>query len=259
MRAVLAVVTALCLGACTLVTNLERFRIEDAGGDDSMDASADTRVPGLDAAGRAGVDAAREAGAAGGGYLDRCASDEDCAEGLACIPDLGGTSFCSRTCSASAECAAEHVCDFVDVVQLCTPDDTGRPCTNDDECRTGRCVQFGTHRVCTRRCSDSPGDRPCPVGFSCDMVGAEPARLCAREECAGSCDCGPERGCPWRQACVVTACEGTGAQDLTAACAFPADCRSGLCSYGRCTRVCADGLCPTTWTCSLTLCLPPGP
>ena len=288
-----------------------------------------------------------------GAYLDRCAGPSDCASGL-CIEDIGGSRFCSRTCSVHGGCADEHVC----VLGRCAPDDTGVPCNPTAHSCSLYCFGNAAAAHCTREC-DSAAD--CPAGYAC--VNGGPVRVCADierpggtcvttmffpvEGCTGDCrtalDCparytalgaspyscgvpggGTTRVCipppgeslgsdPIGAACVpgstntcrssvcnpdavpgpaictqtcnaeggcargfgcfaqdqgggifLPVCEVAGTGDIGAVCANRNDCHTGLCYIDRCTRYCADGLCPTGWTCASSgapnipnVCVPP--
>ena len=149
MRRLVAGLGTLTLGACTLVTDVGRFRIEDAG------------PSGLDA------ERLRDAGERRRAYLDRCTQPDECSDGL-CIPDLGSTHFCSRPCTGESECASEHVCTRRSMGgRICWPDETLRrglldltePCELPEQCESNLCVE---HR-CTRNC----GDGLCPTGWAC--------------------------------------------------------------------------------------------
>lgn len=193
----------------------------DAGdaGDPSVDAgdpSTDGGTPGddsgFDSGVVPGVDAGVVPGVDGGPdldsgvplgtarYLDRCVRDTDCATGR-CVDDVGGSRMCTRTCTASRECADEHAC----AEGVCLPDDTGAVCAvaTPATCRLGLCLgPTGGSGQCTRPCDDAS---ECPAGYACTDVGAA-FRVCVDIEkpcTAGGTECGsslcvPGVGCTAR-------------------------------------------------------------
>jgi len=157
-----------------------------------------------------------------GRYLDRCTAPRDCASGR-CVPDRGGTSFCTRDCTGDLQCAHEHVC----VAGQCIPDDTGEACSSASgaaSCATSLCAGNATTGIghCTRTCATSA---ECPAGYACARVDAS-TKICV---------------------------------DIERPCATPSDCNTGLCFDATgCTSNCEsaadcprrlDGLPP--YTCDL--------
>jgi hypothetical protein len=107
----------------------------------------------------------------------------------------------------------------------------GYPCTEEDDCCSGYCVDSPAGKVCTFTC----GDEPCPEGWSCDQItqGGETAFICVAKDlylcrpCHGDTDCNHP---------------GAAAKSF---CAAPAE-------IGLCTRACAEGdPCPAGYTCEV--------
>jgi hypothetical protein len=166
----------------------------------------------------------------------RCSAAADCATGL-CIPTRG----CTSECTTAADCPRRldglppYQCriDFGSTVPICAPpadilgdDPIGASCRFDglgrNLCRSGAC------------------DESAPLGAMCTQA------------CTAQGGCAPGLGCfPLEDSgSVLYVCERAGTRDLGATCATGRDCHSGLCQApGYCTRLCADGLCPTGWTC----------
>ena len=164
-----------------------------------------------------------------GRYLDRCTSAAGCASGL-CAEDLGGTRFCTRSCSSDLQCAHEHIC----FGGTCLADDTGAPCSvgAPESCATGMCLGSGAGGACTRSCA-SAGD--CPAGYACTIAGGSSTRICVDierpctatgSECGtGLCD--PALGCT--ATCrTVADCPATFA-GLEYACTFNAGAGANVC------------------------------
>lgn len=152
-------------------------------------------------------------------YLDRCATDADCASGR-CVDDVGGTRMCAIACSTHSDCASEHVC----ASGVCRRDDTGAVCTTAAGCVLGLCagnIATGAGE-CSRPCASASD---CPAGYACTE--ASGVFLCVNIE--RSC-----AQCPTGQ-CL-------GAQGCTSSCRTAADCPLTL-----------PGL---SYSCSSSLCLP---
>jgi hypothetical protein len=165
-----------------------------------------------------------------------CTAPEHCATGL-CVPGLG----CTATCEAPSDCpgrlsglpaytcgraygASTNVC--VVPADVVGDDPAGASCVLSDsglyECRSGAC------------------DDSAPLGPMCTTG------------CTAQGGCGPGLGCfPLVDGgSVLLVCSRAGTRDLGAACGSGRDCASALCdTRGYCTRLCADGLCPTGWRC----------
>ena len=117
----------------------------------------------------AGIVAKTAAGGAGAG--DRCWYDDNCADGVACVPALDEPrlSFCTPACVAGS-CPDGLTC----IASECrhdapSPGATGAPCELAGDCVDDRCTApaGGTDAVCTRPCfSDLPGFA-CPAGTTC--------------------------------------------------------------------------------------------
>jgi hypothetical protein len=206
-------------------------------------------------------------GSAGGGHCTRpCSSAADCPAGYACTMAGGSTTpICvdiEQPCTAAADCGTG----------LCIP---GIGCTA--TCRTaadcpGRlaglpaytCGTIGTtSNVCVPP-SDIAGSSP--IGGNC---GSTPTggNTCRSDACDTSAPLGPMctqsctalGGCAPGLGCyplidgadLLLVCERAGTGDFGAACSTGRDCYSGLCdgTGAFCTRLCADGLCPTGYLC----------
>jgi hypothetical protein len=119
-------------------------------------------------------------------YLDRCVDDGECASGR-CVPDWGGTRFCTRTCTSDLECAHEHLC----VEGICRHDDTGAPCStgSPERCATGLCLGSAAGGQCTRYCTTAA---ECPAGYACTRAGGSTRPICVDIErpCSAADDCG---------------------------------------------------------------------
>lgn len=166
----------------------------------------------------------------------RCSAAADCATGL-CIPGVG----CTAQCASAADCPRRldglppYACrvDLGSTVPICVPpsdvlgdDPIGASCRFDglgrNLCRSGAC------------------DETAPLGAMCTQA------------CTALGGCAPGLGCyPLEDSgSVLFVCERAGTRDLGATCAAGRECGSGICQApGYCTRLCADGICPTGWTC----------
>lgn len=169
------------------------------------------------------------------------AGGNECGTGL-CIPAQG----CTSTCDSATDCpirgtafgVTPYTCEFDSGVgsNVCIPpidimgsDRIGALCSAPlNACRSGLCADL------------NDGDA---IPEQCVQV------------------CGPEGGCPSGMACqpqvlddlsIHAFCVTAGTASIGAACATGAACASALCDDpgGYCTRLCADGICPTGWTCT---------
>ncbi|MGE0788237.1 MAG: hypothetical protein AB7S26_21370 [Sandaracinaceae bacterium] len=190
----------------------------DAGPMPGVDAGPMMRV---DAGPMMGTDAGPMPGTdAGplGRYLDRCATSADCMSGR-CVPDVGGTNMCTRTCSAHADCAVEHVCASGE----CRRDDIGTVCSGAAGCVLNLCAgnpMTGIGR-CTHTCASAS---ECPAGYACADAGGAFVCVDIEQPCAT---------CPTGQ------CLASG-QGCTSPCRSVADCPLGIPTMG---YTCTSGLC----------------
>lgn len=178
-----------------------------------------------------------------------CATAAECGTGL-CVTDLG----CTAECVTAADCPARlpglpaYTCgtDYGTSANLCVipsdvvgDDAAGASCVTDAsglyECRSGAC------------------DETAPLGAMCVA------------SCTARGGCGPGLGCyPLIDGSTLyMVCERAGSGDLGSSCSTGRNCTSGLCDgTGVCTRLCADGICPTGWSCeavagySVSICRP---
>lgn len=145
------------------------------------------------------------------GSVEECNREDDDCDGLideeftdeeGRYNQLDHCGSCGLRCSELLPNATDHSCDLLAdgygcvalgclpgyhlVGRACVPDVEilCMPCVSDDDCTlfapTGRCVEMGSSRRCTRAC-DVDG---CPVGFTCDGVECHPD--------SGFCACTPE-------------------------------------------------------------------
>jgi hypothetical protein len=160
-----------------------------------------------------------------GQYLDRCDAHGDC-QSLLCAPDIGGSRFCTKSCTNHAQCAHEHFC----VDEICWPDDTGSPCTvaNPDVCAL-YCLQSGDGSgECTRPCTSAA---ECPAGYACTIAGGSTDKLCVNIE----------KPCADGNACGTGLCiTGSPAVGCTAFCDTVADCPARLTAIGLPAYTCAN-------------------
>ncbi|MEM9187826.1 MAG: hypothetical protein AAGF12_01520 [Myxococcota bacterium] len=171
------------------------------------DARVDASIP--DATLDAIIDATPDAMLGSAIYLDRCNAASDCASG-SCVPDVGGSRFCTKRCASNNDCAVEHVCSG----GFCARDDTGESCSvaAPATCSLGLCVgPAGGMGACTRECASAAD---CPSGFACSRVGGTKVCLDIEQPCVNPSDCGS-------QACLSV-------QGCTANCESAADCPARL-------------------------------
>ena len=205
-------------------------------------------------------------GTPGGGQCTRpCASAAECPAGFACTTAGGSaTPICvdiERSCTAAADCATGNCIPGIGCTSVCrSPSDcprrlAGLPAYACD-------TSLGTTQTLCIPPADILGDSP--IGASCPAIGTN---LCRSGACDDSAPLGPmctqactaQGGCAPGLGCfpivdtggVTLACSRAGARDLTQTCTTGRDCGSGLCDAtgGFCTRLCLDGLCPTSYRC----------
>ncbi len=168
-------------------------RASDAGLVDAVPGAADAAPGAADAAPGApdaaplpdatpGTDASPT-----GAYLDRCTSPGNCVSGL-CETDVGGSMFCSKSCTTDAQCAHEHLC----MGSKCIPDDTGAPCSvgTPETCNRDLCLGAGDGTgQCTKPCAAAS---ECPAGYACTTAGGSITKICVNIEkpCATANNCG---------------------------------------------------------------------
>ncbi len=199
-----------------------------------------------------------------------CNSASDCAAGWACT-EVSGQQICvdiEKPCtSGGSECPTG----------LCLTAGCTATCRSAADCPS-RATGLGLMPYTCERLSGAPspicvppvlasgGDiaGADPLGASCAASGTNTCRsgLCNADApsgpmCIQSCDA--EGGCAAGFGCrpevisgggIALFCARAGRAPIGAACGAAADCASALCdTAGYCTRMCADGLCPTGWRC----------
>ncbi len=208
-----------------------------------------------------------------------CDADLACESGRCMM--VSGAMRCARACSPTGDlCAAGTVCDTSEGGPECgsclpfalsdAPRPFGTECTRDAECAGGPCADPGG--FCTRACDAAT---PCGSGFHCRTgecvrgdLGALGAGCVTDDDCGATApDCATIDGdrlcaaacdamgaCPGSFRCADTSagprCIPPG-EALGGACADSAECRSGLCAGGLCTRICdAAATCPGDFACT---------
>lgn len=206
-------------------------------------------------------------GSAAGGQCTRyCSSAAECPSGYACTTAGGSTMpICvdiERPCSAAADCGSGLCIPGIGCTAACrsAADCPGRLTSIGLPPYTCRVALGSTSPICV-----PPDDvmGPDPIGASCAAAGANTCRsgacdgsaplgpMCT-QACTAQGGCAPGLGCyPLAEGSTfILTCQRAGLRDLGQSCASARECHSALCdSAGYCTRLCADGLCPTGWTC----------
>jgi hypothetical protein len=174
-----------------------------------------------------------------------CPVDADqCPSGVGeCSGGAGSGSWCTAACEGAADCPRLHpllpayacayeasagfdICSIAPLMGSIGELGLGGRCSLGTDCRSGLCAtdpRPTSPQYCIEVCTVEGG---CPHGFGC---------------------------APLRSAADPTAyfmvCIEAGSGDLGDSCTYEADCRTGNCRDGRCTRICNDGFCPTGTTC----------
>jgi MYXO-CTERM domain-containing protein len=156
------------------------------------------------------------------GVGEGCTDNSNCRSDR-CYEDAG-RSYCTRACTADAECPNGFHCRGSEGVCAAGPrGDIGDPCLGNDDCRDRTfCASRLDQSWCSRICNEQD---PCPEGFDCVPAG-------------GTTICAPRLAllgdpCTADEACV----SGT--------CAIPAGATTGVC-----TRMCSpDAPCSTGFEC----------
>jgi hypothetical protein len=229
------------------------------------------------------------------------ATPATCAKGL-CVAAMGSTGACTKQCTSAAQCPAGYACTDVSGMNVCVdiekPCTTATDCATGlcipglgctAACRTaadcpGRLSGLPAYACRVARGSSVPiCDPPADImgddaiGALCPAVGlvecrsgacntdAPIAPMCT-QACTIEGGCGPGLGCRPEidGSTLVLACARAGSGALGSPCTQASDCETALCdaTSSRCTRFCADALCPTGWTCSpvpgfgISLCRP---
>ncbi len=223
------------------------------------------------------VDAAGDAGSLPGAYLDPCTTGTDCQSGKCLSDPRLGRSFCSRTCTTSADCILTQRCIQEGQQLFCQASDIGLPCSGQSDCHQGCMENSVTHEAhCSGPCSSAAD---CPAGFACTPVNE--TKYCVRiaESCTEHLDCmtglclaqyipqvyactalcNSVADCPRGWACQAVAdamaCTPPtyGVGGLGDSCTD--NCQSGLCLGGYCTVECGvtrqvGQYCPPSYGCS---------
>lgn len=118
-------------------------------------------------------------------YLTKCASDGECASGHC---TASGPRFCTKACTAHADCANGQICGG----GLCALDDTGQ--TGCNLASGSPCQQYcygSSSAAAARHCThDCASGADCPAGYACSAVGSG-KKVCVDIErsCATAGDC----------------------------------------------------------------------
>ncbi len=163
------------------------------------------------------------------GLGEGCAEDTECRTGQ-CYEDAGRM-YCTRACTADAECPTGYHCRGGEGVCAAGPrGNIGDTCLGNDDCENRTfCATRLDQSWCSRICNDQ---EPCPEGFDCVPAG-------------GTTICAPRLGllgdpCTSDAACVSGSCaieEGATAGVCTRECSPDAPCSTGF----ECRRT-EDGL-----------------
>jgi V8-like Glu-specific endopeptidase len=107
-----------------------------------------------------------------GSYGDACVEHDDCVKDFVCLATDAGR-FCTITCED--ECGEGFTCTQVNNGKVCLPDESvvGGPCSADDECLSGLCIE--DEGVCTRNCRTSAD---CGPGLDCVRSDAGSPGVC---------------------------------------------------------------------------------
>jgi hypothetical protein len=109
--------------------------------------------------------------------LDRCLTDDECAEPLVCrTMTKGGVMRCTRNCTSSGQCMSGTRCLGDGVGQSCLGDDIGRPCSNAETCNFA-CITAPAY--CTAPCGSGAD---CPNGYGCMPVSEPAQNVCVKAE-----------------------------------------------------------------------------
>lgn len=223
-------------------------------------------------------------GSAAGGRCTRdCSSAADCPAGYACSHVAGSSRHVcidiEQPCSGAADCGGG----------FCTTFGCTAPCDSPADCparlpATSTAPAFPAYACDTSLGSAVPICIPpadivgsVPVGGSCAVTNACRSDACdtsaplgamCTQACTAQGGCGPGLGCTplVDGADILLVCERAGSAGLTQTCNHGYECASGICdgsgAVGHCTRLCADGICPTGYTCQsiagfgISLCRP---
>ncbi|MFZ5443113.1 MAG: matrixin family metalloprotease [Myxococcota bacterium] len=168
-----------------------------------------------------------------------CQTGSECSSGLCLRFNATGVTFCSLTCSDSAQCGPGYTCEQPDGICVPTSMTCTNQCTTSTQCATGYTCNGGT---CTPR--GDLGD-PCNPSFVCKSC-----NVCTRESeqttayyCRACCAGQGQGG--FCNACANTAC-GTGTTCTPLLSGASSVCLPGSSAPGTCQPCnngnCADGL-----------------
>jgi hypothetical protein len=131
----------------------------------------------------------------GQNYCTQLCENSSCPAGNTCYSFSTGR-FCLKECTASSQCHPWLICDQdytcwpgnepVDP-ELQSKAATSDPCTNDDQCDGGKCMDiYGTEQhYCTQSCHN----KSCPAGDTCYTFSS--GRLFCLKECTAGSQCHP--------------------------------------------------------------------
>jgi hypothetical protein len=184
LRLLVCVLLLVACGGCSDCSGFEE--VGDAGS--PLDATPDGGEAGdatpVDGGAVDGGGGDPEGGADSGGKLAAgrcCGKKDDCASGL-CMYLGQGPSYCSKTCTASADdcpvgffCGKGGTCVPPNDKYSCGPDVAGAKaqgfggcCGKKEDCTSGHCMSLGGGSYyCSMTCTRSPDS--CPVKYLCSL------------------------------------------------------------------------------------------
>ena len=206
-----------------------------------------------------------------GGYctLLGCTGNDTCPEEAACLPLLENGTGCFDRCGGPGDCrpgygckgipdatgGAELICHPVGGEQL----PAGAACEDHGECVGDlSCVHLGGGFRCTKVGCDM--DTPCPDNHECIWLGWVTACLPACETTADCEDLGDGLICEERENLseqeVLVCVTPTAGLTIGSACAFAAECQSGVCNLAV-VGTCSDSgkPCSSDQSCQMGVCV----
>ena len=156
---------------------------------------------------------------------------QECQSSQQCNSGICRGALCTRECP-NGECSNDSVCIQNESINLCE-----RRCADTSDCPAhSACIVSGRHRLCTTLGDVDVGD-DCSAHHEC-RTGFCQGRTCAA-------NCGPENECSDGYTCVASIsgshCRISGPIEQGMNCEESSQCRSGVCSAGRCSVDCLGG------------------